>query len=197
MTLWVRPSLYVVAALYMRVTMRFSSETLCSERTLCVVDHSLGLHPRDFSRIVWPGSPDRPHVALSDACCRGPHRSGLVHSTTPSMRFGPPLATSPVKFGIPGFPCPGTFRPCVFSTLRRLTPSAGLPVLFHTGATYGVQRARTNSPGDAPPASACTPKSTVRPGCVQRHNPLTERETLLSTEVSSIELSLLARWSVP
>lgn len=158
---------------------------------------ALGCTPETSRGLSDLAPPDRPHAALSSAFRCGPHRDGLVRLTTPSMRFGPPLAASPVEFGIPGFPCPGTFRPCVFSTLRRFTPPAGLPVLFHTGTTYGVQRARTNSPGDAPSANACTPKRYARRVLCLGHNPLTERETLLSTEVSSIELSLLARWPVP
>jgi hypothetical protein len=35
---------------------------------------------------------------------------------------------------------PGIFRPWAFSSLRRFTPSDTSPVLFHTSATYGVQR---------------------------------------------------------
>jgi len=180
----------------MRVTMRFSSETLCSERTLCVVDHSLGLHPRDFSRIVWPGSPDRPHVALSDACCRGPHRSGLVHSTTPSMRFGPPLATSPVEFGIPGFPPPAPSA-LVFSQHYSgfLLQLVCLSCFIQAPPMGFKEQGRTHR---GCPVKQRSPSGETRaPGGCLGHHRVTERETLLSTEVSSTEVLLPARWRVP
>jgi hypothetical protein len=44
-------------------------------------------------------------------------------TSTPLMRFRTPSATSATKSGIPRFAFPGTFRPWVFSTLRRFTPS--------------------------------------------------------------------------
>jgi len=103
------------------------------------------------------------------------------------MRSGTPLATSPLESGIPRVSTPGTFRPCAFSALRRFSPPAGLPVLFHTGATYGVQRAWTTSPGDAlSGVTISTPKGECRVGCVRDTPSKTERETLLSTGVSSI-----------
>jgi len=40
---------------------------------------------------------------------------------------------------------PGIFRPWPFSDLRRLTPPDGLPVLFHTSTTYGIQRTRARA----------------------------------------------------
>jgi hypothetical protein len=44
-----------------------------------------------------------------------------------------------------GFPGPNTFHPWTFSVLRRFSPPDGLPVLFHTSATYGIQSSKSFS----------------------------------------------------
>jgi hypothetical protein len=48
-----------------------------------------------------------------------------------------------VRF-VSSFPRPDTFHPWVFSALRRFSPPDGLPVLFHTSATYGIQSQRAS-----------------------------------------------------
>jgi len=68
-------------------------------------------------------------------------RSRVAVSQVPAFwSFPAPLATSALKSGLPGLTAPGIFRPWAFSSLRRFTPSDASPVLFHTSATYGVQR---------------------------------------------------------
>jgi hypothetical protein len=77
-----------------------------------------------------------PDVARCRSCARPPR-------TAPPVRFCVPLATSPRESGLPELASLGIFRPWAFSTLRRLTPPRGQPVLFHTGTTYRIQRTRT------------------------------------------------------
>jgi hypothetical protein len=107
------------------------------------------------------------------------------------LRFRVPLAASLLRSGLPGITTPGTFRPWPFSSLRRIAPSDSSPVLFHTGTTSGIQRARTIRrlpcgpdrsilgtvpPGIAKPGHAETRKSlhTAPMRCMQQCLPSTE-----------------------
>jgi len=102
----------------------------------------------------------------------------LADLTTPSLRSGIPLATSPLESGSPRVSTPGTCRPCAFSTLRRFPPPAGLLALFHASTTYGIQRAWTISPGVCS-VSRCVPA--LRPAhqlAAPKRNLESERGTL-------------------
>jgi len=89
------------------------------------------------------GRRTRPLCAGSARCSTRPAGTGRWSACPRLLRFLVPLATSPLKSGLPGITTPGIFRPWPFSDLRRFAPSNGSPALFHTGTTYGIQRTRS------------------------------------------------------
>ena len=115
-----------------KVTSHFSSasalgHTSETEHELLAPRHPAAKRPlcvgRPRVRPIRPGS----NVALLDR----------------ASRVFVPSGDSPLESGLPGASTPGIFRPWPFSDLRRFTPPDGLPVLFHTDTTYGIQRTRT------------------------------------------------------
>ena len=113
----------------------------------------------------------------------------LADLTTPSLRSGIPLATSPLESGSPRVSTPGTCRPCAFSALRRFPPPVGLLALFHASATYGIQRAWTISPGVCSVSRRVPALRPARQLAAPKRNLESERGTLLSTGVSSSEVT--------
>ena len=94
-------------------------------------------------RVCSPGRRTRPLCAGFVRCSASPTGIGPWSARPRLLRFVVPLATSPLKSGLPGITTPGNFRPWPFSDLRRFSPSDGSSVLFHTDTTYGIQRTRT------------------------------------------------------
>lgn len=136
---WVRPSLFVLVRAQRIWTVRYSTRGLAPQAETCFAPTML------FSCTSETG-----HRAFelslrlqTGPLCVGPVLKRTLLEPTPPARFGAPLATSASESGLPGLTTPGTFRPWAFSSLRRFPPPDALPVVFHTGATYGVQRTET------------------------------------------------------
>lgn len=109
------------------------------------IGYSLRLHLRDRVRASGRTAPGREVRALRRATSCAAHPTGVeCDFARPRLpRFVVPRAASPLESGLPGASTPGIFRPWPFSSLRRITPPDGSPVLFRTDTTYRIQRTRT------------------------------------------------------